>query len=392
MKLLFKIAVLLCVFTGTAMSLRAQMAVPPPMPAYQPLSNAQLDQLLGPIALYPDPLIAQILPASTLPTQIVLADRYVSGGGDPNQIDQQPWDASVQALARYPNVLKWMDDNLNWTTELGQAFLNQQQDVMDSIQRLRASASNLGNLQSTPQQQVINDGGDIEIVPANPQVIYVPVYQPDQVYYQSGFGISFGIGFPIGLWLNCDFDWGHHNLIVWGHDHPRPPNWWHEPPRQRDIGHTTVWRPQYSHNYPGVVGLNRGDRGWGVANNRTTAPITGRSIIQPTVPVIGRSVSDSAAARQTPAPAARPEAPATRPSMPVARSAPAPVEHAAPISRPESTGALVGIQSSRDTRTYSSRGQQSMQTVTHSAPVSRPAPATSSGGGGGGHSSGQPKH
>ena len=137
MKLLFKIAVLLCGFSGAAMSLRAQMAVPPPMAAYQPLSYAQLDQLLGPIALYPDPLIAQILPASTLPTQIVLADRYVSGGGDPNQIDQQPWDASVQALARYPNVLKWMDDNLNWTTELGQAFLNQQQDVMDSIQRLR---------------------------------------------------------------------------------------------------------------------------------------------------------------------------------------------------------------------------------------------------------------
>ena len=140
MKLLFKITVLLCVLTGTAMSVRAQMAVPPPTPAYQPLADAQLDQLLGPIALYPDPLIAQILPASTLPTQIVLADRYVSGGGDPNQIDQQPWDASVQALARYPNVLKWMDDNLNWTTELGQAFLNQQQDVMVSIQRLRTSA------------------------------------------------------------------------------------------------------------------------------------------------------------------------------------------------------------------------------------------------------------
>ena len=107
----------------------------------KPLSGPQLDQLLGPIALYPDPLIAQILPASTLPTQIVLADRYVSGGGDPNQIDQQPWDPSVQALARYPNVLKWMDDNLDWTTELGQAFLNQPQDVMDSIQRLRQSAT-----------------------------------------------------------------------------------------------------------------------------------------------------------------------------------------------------------------------------------------------------------
>ncbi len=376
MKLLFKIAVLLCVFTGAAMSLRAQMAVPPPMPAYQPLSGAQLDQLLGPIALYPDPLIAQILPASTFPTQIVLADRYVSGGGDPNQIDQQPWDASVQALARYPNVLKWMDDNLNWTTELGQAFLNQRQEVMDSIQRLRMSAYNLGNLQSTPQEQVINDGGYIEIVPADPQVIYVPVYQPDQVYYQSGFGISFGIGFPIGLWLDCDFDWGHHNIIVWGHDHPRPPNWWHEPARQRDTRHTTVWRPE---NRPRAGEENRGDRGWGQP--------------QPVIATVGRSMSDSVAPRRTPTPAARPEAPATRSATPVARPAPAPVAHAEPISRPESNGAFIGIQSSHDTKTYSNRGQQSMQTVTRSAPVSRSAPAMSSGGGGGGgHSSGQPRH
>jgi hypothetical protein len=317
-------------------------------------------------------LIAQILPASTLPTQIVLADRYVSGGGDPNQIDQQPWDASVQALARYPNVLKWMDDNLNWTTELGQAFLNQQQDVMDSIQRLRQSAYNVGNLQSTPQQQVINDGGYIEIVPADPQVIYVPVYQPDQVYYQTDYGppfITFGIGWPIGLWLNCDFDWGHHNLIVWGHDHPRPSNWWRESSRQRNTGHTTVWR---SNNHPGAVAGNRGDRGYDVPHN------------QPVVATVGRSVSDSAAARRTPAPAARPEAPATRASTPIARPASVSVQHYAPVSRPESSGAFTGIQSSRDTRTYSDRGQQSMQAVTHSEPVSRPEPAMSSGGGGGG--------
>ena len=372
MKSLLKIVVLLCMFTGTALSVRAQMAVPPPMSAYQPLAAAQLDQLLGPIALYPDPLIAQILPASTLPTQIVLADRYLSGGGDPNQIGQQPWDASVQALARYPNVLKWMDDNLNWTTELGQAFLNQQQDVMESIQRLRQSASNLGNLQSTPQQQVINDGGNIEIVPADPQVIYVPVYQPDQVYYQTCYGtpfITFGIGFPIGLWLNCDFDWGHHNLIAWGRDHPRPSNWWREPARQRDTGHTTVWR---AGNHPDAVGVNRGDRGYGVPHN------------QPVVATVGRSVSDSAAPRRTPAPAARPEAPATRASMPVTRPTPAPVEHYAPVSRPETTGAFIGIQSSRDTRTYSDRGQQSMQTTTHSEPATQSAPAMPSGGGGGG--------
>src|SRR5271154_319023 len=274
MKLFLTIAVSLCVFIGTAISLRAQMAVPPPMPANQPLSDAQLDQLLGPIALYPDPLIAQILPASTLPTQIVLADRYVTGGGDPNQIDQQPWDASVQALARYPNVLKWMDDNLNWTTELGQAFLNQQQAVMTSIQRLRASANNLGNLQSTPQQQVITDGGDIQIVPVDPQVIYVPVYQPDQVYYDAADGspyITFGIGWPIGAWLDCDFDWGNGNLIFWGNGYSRPANWWHESSRQRDMGHTTVWRPN---NHPGAFARNRGDRGW---NNNPTSRATTRA-------------------------------------------------------------------------------------------------------------------
>ena len=191
MKLLLKIFALVSLFTGAALSVRAQAAVPPPMPAYQPLSAAQLDQLMGQIALYPDPLIAEMLPASTLPTQIVLADRYIVGGGDPNLIAQQPWDASVQAMARYPAVLKWMDDNLNWTTQMGQAFLNQQPDVMASIQRLRATASKLGNLQSSPQQQVITDGSDIEIVPADPQVIYVPVYQPDQVYYDAAVWFAF---------------------------------------------------------------------------------------------------------------------------------------------------------------------------------------------------------
>jgi hypothetical protein len=257
---------------------------------------------------------------------------------------------------------------------------------MDSIQRLRHSALNEGNLQSTPQQQVIDDGGYVEIVPADPQVIYVPVYQPDQVYYQTCYGppfITFNIGFPIGLWLNCDFDWWHHHIIVWGHNHPRPPDWWHEQHHDGNTGHTTVWHPH--NNYPAARGANHGDRGWSVADNRTAVAR------QPVVATVGRSVSDSAAPRQTPAPAARP-------SMPVARPTPAPVEYAQPVSRPESTGAFIGIQSSRDTRVYSNRGQQSMQTITHSEPVSRPAPAMSSGGGGGGgggggHSSNsQPRH
>jgi hypothetical protein len=378
MKFLFQIAVLLAVLAGAALSVRAQMAVPPPMPDYQPLSYEQLDQLLGPIALYPDPLIAQILPAATLPTQVVLADRYVSGGGDPGQIDQQPWDASVQALARYPAVLKWMDDNLNWTTEVGQAFLNQQQDVMDSIQRLRQSAANLGNLQSTPQQQIINDGGEIEIVPADPQVIYVPVYQPSVIYYQSAYGspfITFGLGFAVGTWLDCDFDWRNHNLILWGREHPRPLNWWRQPPAQRNWGHTTVWRPDH---LPGAVAVHRGDRGWGVPVSRPQ-PVVGR---------VGRSVSDPAAPRQIPAPPARPSAPVIRPS-------PVPMGRSPIISHPpQSNGAFIGIQNSQDTRNFSNRGNQSLQT-THPTPppmsrppVSRPSAPT----GGGGHNSNQPRH
>jgi len=376
MKLWPKIVVLLCVFTGAALSVRAQTAVPPPMPAYQPLADQQLDQLLGPIALYPDPLIAQILPASTLPTQIVLADRYVSGGGDPGQIDAQPWDASVQSLARYPDVLKWMDDNLNWTTELGQAFLYQQQDVMNSIQRLRQSAVNLGNLQSTPQQQVITDNGEIEIVPADLQVIYVPVYDPAQACYQSGYGtpfISFGIGFAIGSWLNCDFDWHNHNIIVWNHAHPRPDNWWHEPPRQRDMGHVTVWHPV---NHPDARVVNHGDRGYAAPYHPSV------------VATVSRSMSEPAAQHRTPQPPAHPEAPAMHYTTPVTPPARMPVQHVAPARPPESNGAFIGIQSSQDTRTYSNRGQQSMQTTTHSAPAARPAPSPSSGGS---HVSNQPR-
>jgi hypothetical protein len=385
MEKIFKVVVLLGALAGVALPARAQMAVPPPMPAYQLLSDAQLDQLLGPIALYPDPLIAQILPAATLPTQIVLADRYVSTGGDPNQIDQQPWDASVQALARYPNILQWLDQNLEWTTELGQAFLNQQQDVMDSIQRLRRSAYNLGNLQSTPQQQVIDDGGYIEILPAEPQVIYVPVYQPDVVYYQAAYGapfITFGTGWPVGVWLNCDFDWHHRNLMVWSRDHPRPANWWHERPDRRDAvmaSHTTVWHPVYR---PGATLANRGDRGW---NNQPVArPATPTAHPPEERPAQPQNVTTIGAHVNTPQPAAAPRQAAIQ-----NRPAPAPAQHYQ-ISSPASTGAFIGIQSSQQTRTYSERGRQSTQTITRPAPVSRPAP--SPGGGGGGHGSNPPRH
>lgn len=348
------IVVLVFACSGGTLMLRAQ--VPPPAPDYTPFSGDQLDQLLGPIALYPDPLIAEILPAATQPEEIVEADRYVSGGGDPGAIDDQPWDPNVQGLAHYPDVLKWLDDNISWTTQLGEAFVNQQQDVMDSIQRLRQSAFNLGNLQSTAQQQVINDDGYIEIVPADPNTIYVPVYQPDQVYDQAATGvpfITFTAGWSVGAWLCGDFDWGHHQVIFWDHDHPRPPNWWHESWHNHDDSHGVVW---HAGDHP----VNRPDRGGDRGYDQQVAPRQ-----QPVVAVIGHS--------RGPAPAARPAEPA--------RQA-APAGH----FEPAQNGAFIGVGNARQTQDYSDRGHQSLEPQTHSAPASHPSGG--GGGGGGGHSSG----
>jgi hypothetical protein len=340
----------------------AQSMAPPPAGAIHQYSGAELDQMLGPIALYPDPLLAQILPAAAFPAEIVLADRFVSGGGAPNLIDQQPWDNSVKALARYPAVLKWMDDNLAWTTALGQAFLNQQQDVMDAVQRLRAKAQGLGNLQSTPQQNVVADSGAIEILPADPQLIYVPVYQPDMVYFQQPFGtpfISFGIGFGLGGWLDCDFDWRHHHLMMWPYEDSRPAGWWSHPGGERlrsEAGRATTWQPR-GRGGPAAGGF---DRGWDSRQVRGAAPVIG-------------------ARAETPAGHASSPAAARGAGSVVQRPAPAP----APRSRPAS-GALIGVQSSRQTQQFSSRGQQSRQAAAPrpAAPAQHSQAPSRSGGGG----------
>jgi hypothetical protein len=182
-------------------------------------SPEQLDNLVAPIALYPDPLLAQVLVGATFPDQIDQAARSVRANGDPNYIDQQPWDVSVKAVAHYPTVLFNMADKLDWTTALGQAYVGQSTDVMTAVQRLRVEAQSAGNLVSTPQQQVVMQGGYVQIWPAQPQYIYVPVYDPALVYYRRpGFfmGITFGRAFFIGAWLNNDFDWGGHRVYYHG--------------------------------------------------------------------------------------------------------------------------------------------------------------------------------
>lgn len=183
-------------------------------------TTEELDDLLAPIALYPDPLIAQILPAATFVDQIDAAARYVRQYGKSAQIDIQPWDVSVKAVAHYPTVLFMMDSKYDWTVSLGQAFVNQEQDVMDTIQRLRADAKAAGSLVSTPQQQVFVEDDFIRVIPAQPEVIYVPQYDPAVVYvegfYPSYGFLSFGIGFGVGAWLNRDCDWHRHRIYYHG--------------------------------------------------------------------------------------------------------------------------------------------------------------------------------
>ncbi|HUE24334.1 MAG TPA: DUF3300 domain-containing protein [Bryobacteraceae bacterium] len=191
-------------------------------PSNQTFSPDQLDNLLAPVALYPDPVLAQILLAATFPDQLDEAARFCRGGANADDIDTQPWDVSVKAVAHYPTVLYMMADNLDWTTALGQAYVNQTGDVMAAVQRLRQEARNAGNLASTPQQDVeVDDGGDIEIWPAQPQYCYLPVYDPSLVFFGSGgvFGgpiVTFGAGLPIGAWLNNDFDWRHRRIYYRG--------------------------------------------------------------------------------------------------------------------------------------------------------------------------------
>ena len=186
--------------------------------AYEPFSPEQLDNLLAPIALYPDPLLSQVLVAATFVDDVDEAARWVRANGT-NGIDNQPWDVSVKAVAHYPTVIYMMADKIDWTTSVGQAYVNQSTDVMISIQRLRHMAHDVGNLVNTPQQQVLLEDDYISIVPYEPAYIYVPVYDPYICYYRRpawGLAITFGVGLLIGAWLNRDCDWHHRRVYYHG--------------------------------------------------------------------------------------------------------------------------------------------------------------------------------
>jgi hypothetical protein len=221
----------------------AQQAQGPP---YAQQTPEQLQELVAPIALYPDSLVAQILAASTFPEQVVEADRWVQNHPDlkgddlAKAVDQEPWDPSVKALVAFPSVLGNMDKNLSWTSSLGDAYYNQQQEVMDAVQVMRQRAQEAGNLKSTPQQVVTTEGSTIVIQPAEPEIVYVPAYDPWIVYggpivpwpgwypypgiWFGGPYLSFGIGFGVGFfggygwgWHHWGSDW-HNHAVIYNHN------------------------------------------------------------------------------------------------------------------------------------------------------------------------------
>jgi Protein of unknown function (DUF3300) len=210
----------------------------PPAPA--PLSSDQLDSLVAPIALYPDALVAQVLAAATNPEQLTYADdwlaqnRGLTGSSLSQAVNEQPWDPSVKALTQFPSVIDNLAHNLSWTSSLGQAFANQQADVMAAVQTMRARAQSAGTLQSNSQITVTTPAANtIVIQPANPQVVYVPQYNPTVVYGApvvvpyyvapplpvASVGLYFGSGITIGGfvggggWVGGGFGWGWH---AWG--------------------------------------------------------------------------------------------------------------------------------------------------------------------------------
>jgi len=256
-------------------------------------SREELTQMLAPIALYPDALTAQVLMASTYPLEVVEADRWRSQNRQlkendlDNALQDKSWDPSVKSLCHFPDILKAMSDKLDQTRKLGDAFLGQEEEVMATIQELRSKARDQGTLKTTSEQKVTVQNDAILIEPANPEVIYVPVYDPAYVYgpwwypayppyywyyppgLYSGVYFSFGPGIFFGYspfsWVW--FDWSFHRVHI---DINRTRNFHHIRGRHTDIGH--VWTHNPTHRR-GVAyrDLRTSDR-FGGRSPRLTSP------------------------------------------------------------------------------------------------------------------------
>jgi hypothetical protein len=298
--------------------------------AAQPQTYAaeELDSILAPIALYPDPLLAQVLPAATFADQIMDAAAKVKAQG-PSVIASQNWDASVKAVAEYPEVLQKMAENEEWTRALGYAVVYQNQEVLEAVQRLRREAQAAGNLATTPEQKVVVEGQSIEILPAQPNVIYVPQYNPQVVYVDRGptFGeaatvglITFGTAYALSRWTYNSFNWHYHTWY-------RPPAYHPIPPYRPPI--PPAYRPPYGPGY------------------RPPAPPGARPPGTRPPPPTGRPPAARPPGTRPPPPGGRPGAPPTRPAVPSTRPAVPSTRPAVPPTRPAVPSTRPAVPSTR---------------------------------------------
>lgn len=333
-------------------------------PAPDRLSAPQLEQLLAPIALYPDSLLSQILMASTYPLEVIEAYRWVS---DPNNaalrgsaleaaLQVRDWDPSVKSLVPFPNILKIMNDKLGWIQQLGNAFLVQEEEVMDAVQRLRSQAAAAGNLQTNSQQVVETQAQNIVIAPASTEVVYVPVYDPLVVYgawpwpdyppvyfapfpgyaIHTGAFTWFSFG-TIGLywgWSYCDWhrhdihiDRQHYNRIIAYSGRPSylRDTWEHDPYHRRGVPYRD---PALSSRYrPNPSGSPASRRDWRGYQTPARSPVNPATRSRTTVQEQYRTgTPNPPETRQAPRRVSPQERTTTRPYTPPARTAPSPAQ------------------------------------------------------------------
>ena len=224
-------------------------------------TQQELDQMLAPVALYPDGLLSQVLMAASYPLEVVQAARWsnahpgLTGDDAVRAAEAENWDASVKSLVAFPQVLQTMDAKIEWTERLGDAFIGQQAQVMDTVQKLRQKAQAAGNLNSNAQESVTVADNAIDVAPTNPQVVYVPYYDPAVVYGVwwwpmfppvfwspwAGYGWNSGFAWGLGIGIGADFffgswDWGHHQVYMRGGRYPGGGQVWvHDPGHRHGV-------------------------------------------------------------------------------------------------------------------------------------------------------------
>jgi hypothetical protein len=372
-----------------------QSAPPRVPPPGQVLTPDQLDGLVAPIALYPDPLLSQILVASTYPLELVQAWQWLqrnpglTGAALTQAAQQQNWDPSIQALVVFPDLTKRLNQDITWTTDLGNAFLAQQPDVMDAVQRMRQRAEQDGKLSSTPQQRVstINDSGRpiIDIQPADPNMLYLPYYDPVSIwgpplyypyanwfYPPFGGGAYFGFGLGINMGLYFGGGWGGWGGWGWS------PGWGN---RSVIVNNSFIHRNNF--NASGSRSLT-GNTAWSHDSaHRQGVPYATAAQSNR----YGGAVRQNLQSRGTAAPASASAAPSRGASAPAAAQRMG-NRQAAPSSTSANRSAFGGVRDGSAARTQSDHGYSSLGPARSGNPSGGGGASRSGGGGGGGNRSG----